>query len=398
MITTMAQLEQKFQKADRKQAMLYLFCNFISLMLITAYAAMMFSNTVQTIFPEGGDSRKQMTAIFVLTLFGCTVFTVYASSLFFRKKSRQLGVLMALGASKKKLSRGLLREVFWLSIASSLLGILAGIPFVLLLWNSFRLFLANTDEMRLSLNPTFLLISLLFFLLIVVCSCITALRYLRRTDILDTIQEEHKNEPVKDLGRWCGPSGILLLLAGAISGYFAPGIYMDQFNAMPPLWTKLFYVPVFIGLYMIMLHTIVHGWIPHKKALYKNVISRSMMKFQGKQTVNSLLVCTVLIAGSAFGIFYLPIMLSGNMTKTSGYPYSYSFAYRSDQDIPGQGIDSARSLLNTVSESKTTKQGTILSWEWTVHRKSVTLRPPGTMSTASCSPKEGSGLSLTTGV
>lgn len=60
------------------------------------------------------------------------------------------------------------------------------------------------------------------------------------------------------------------------------------------------------------------------------------MKFQGKQTVNSLLVCTVLIAGSAFGIFYLPIMLSGNMTKTSGYPYSYSFAYRSDQDIPGQ--------------------------------------------------------------
>ena len=336
MITTMAQLEQKFQKADRIQAMLYLFCNFISLMLITAYAAMMFSNTVQTIFPEGGDSRKQMTAIFVLTLFGCTVFTVYASSLFFRKKSRQLGVLMALGASKKKLSRGLLREVFWLSIASSLLGILAGIPFVLLLWNSFRLFLANTDEMRLSLNPTFLLISLLFFLLIVVCSCITALRYLRRTDILDTIQEEHKNEPVKDLGRWCGPSGILLLLAGAISGYFAPGIYMDQFNAMPPLWTKLFYVPVFIGLYMIMLHTIVHGWIPHKKALYKNVISRSMMKFQGKQTVNSLLVCTVLIAGSAFGIFYLPIMLSGNMTKTSGYPYSYSFAYRSDQDIPGQ--------------------------------------------------------------
>lgn len=336
MITTMAQLEQKLQKADRKQAMLYLFCNFISLMLITAYAAMMFSNTVQTIFPEGGDSRKQMIAIFVLTLFGCTVFTVYASSLFFRKKSRQLGVLMALGASKKKLSRGLLREVLWLSIASSFLGILAGIPFVLLLWNSFRLFLANTDEMRLSLNPAFLLISLLFFLLIVVCSCITALRYLRRTDILDTIQEEHKNEPVKDLGRWCGPAGILLLLAGAVSGYFAPGIYMDQFNAMPPLWTKLFYIPAFIGLYMIMLHTIVHGWIPHKKALCKNVISKSMMKFQGKQTVNSLLVCTVLIAGSAFGIFYLPIMLSGNITKTSGYSYSYSFAYRSDQDIPKQ--------------------------------------------------------------
>ena len=59
MITTMAQLEQKLQKADRKQAVLYLFCNFISLMLITAYAAMMFSNTVQTIFQkeETAESR-----------------------------------------------------------------------------------------------------------------------------------------------------------------------------------------------------------------------------------------------------------------------------------------------------------------------------------------------------
>ena len=101
---TMTQMERKLQKAGRRQAVLYLFCNFISLMLITAYAAMMFSNTVQTIFPENGDSRKQMMAIFVLTLFGCMVFTVYASSLFFRKKSRQMGILLALGASRKQIT------------------------------------------------------------------------------------------------------------------------------------------------------------------------------------------------------------------------------------------------------------------------------------------------------
>ena len=70
-------------------------------MLITAYSAMMFSPTVLNIFPEGGDSLKQMYAIFVLALVGCIVFTVYASTLFFRKKSRQLGILMALGASRR---------------------------------------------------------------------------------------------------------------------------------------------------------------------------------------------------------------------------------------------------------------------------------------------------------
>ena len=104
---TMQKLEQKLQRADRKQAALYLFCNFISLMLISAYSAMIFSPTVLTVLPEGGDSRKQMIAIFVLALFGCTVFTAYAASLFFRKKSRQIGTLMALGASRRRLAPGL---------------------------------------------------------------------------------------------------------------------------------------------------------------------------------------------------------------------------------------------------------------------------------------------------
>ncbi len=333
---TMTQMERKLQRADRRQALLYLFCNFISLMLITAYAAMMFSDTVQTIFPENGDSRKQMMAIFVLTLFGCMIFTIYASSLFFRKKSRQLGILMALGASRKQLSFSLLRETILLSSSSALLGILAGFPFVMILWNGFRFLVVDSSEMALSLNPVCLLVSIPFFLLVVASSCITAVRYLKRTNILDVIQEEHKNEPVKELGKWCGPVGILLLFAGAAAGYYAPVIYMDSFNKMAPFWTQFFYLPVFIGLYMIILHVVVHGILPHRKDPYRNLISRSMMKFQGKQTVNSLLVCTVLIAGGVFGIFYLPMMASGQLTSLQNQTYDYSFPYRSDQSLPGQ--------------------------------------------------------------
>lgn len=143
---TMKKLEQKLQRADRKQAVLYLVCNFISLMLITAYTLVMYSPTVTNTLPSGGDSLKQMYAVFVLALFGCLVFTVYASTLFFRKKSRQLGILMALGASRKRLSPGLFREVLFLSGTSSILGILAGFPLVLLLWKGFRLILSSTKE------------------------------------------------------------------------------------------------------------------------------------------------------------------------------------------------------------------------------------------------------------
>lgn len=333
---TMKMLENKLQKTDRKQAVLYLFCNFVSLLLITAYSAMMFSPTVLLVLPEGGDSRKQMIAIFVLALFGCVVFTVYASGLFFRKKAKQLGILMALGASRKRLAPGLFREVLTLNGASSLLGIAAGFPFVFLLWNGFSLFLVDSEQMTLKLDFKCLYLSAAFFVIVVAFSCLTACRYLKRTNIMDVVHEEHKNEPVKEPGRWCGTIGILLVLAGAVCGYSAPSVYMKLFSAYPSALINLFYAPVFAGLYMIMLHTVVHGWRSHQKHPYKNIISRSMMKFQGKQTVNNLLVSTVLIAGSAFALFYIPMLSVGQTMEIKARPFDYSYHYRMDQTVPKQ--------------------------------------------------------------
>lgn len=345
-VTDASHMLRKLQKADRKQAYLYLFCNFVSLLLITAYAAMMFSPTVLLVLPEGGDSRKQMYAIFVLALFGCVVFTIYASCLFFRKKARQLGILMALGASKRWLAPGLFREVFFLSGGSSLLGILAGLPFVSLLWNSFRLFIVDSKEMELVLDFRYLYLSVVFFVIVVSFSCLTAYRYLKRTNIMDVVHEEHKNEPVKELGRWCGPVGVLLLLGGAIIGYLAPTVYYNVCKGYyPPAWLNLLYAPAFVGLYMIMLHTVVHGWRSHKKQPYKNIIARSMMKFQGRQTVNNLLVSTVLIAGAAFAIFYIPMMSVGQLLDFANRPFAYSYRYPLTQDIPGKN-----DIINLAAE------------------------------------------------
>lgn len=332
----MKTLEQKLQKADKKQAGLYLFCNFISLMLITSYSAMMYSPTVLSILPKGGDSRKQLYAIFVLALFGCVIFTIYASSLFFRKKAKQLGILMALGASRRRLSPGIFQEVLILSCSSSFLGIFAGIPFVLFLWQSFRTFLVNSEEMAFLFDFKFLFISAGLFLVVTVFSCTLASVYLKRTNIMEVIQEEHRNEPVKEIGKWCGPAGILILFFGAVLGYYSGNIYMALFQKYPPSWLNITYFPVFVGLYMIMLHTVVHGWSSHKKNPYKTLINRSMMKFQGKQTVNSLIVSTVLIAGGSFAIFYIPILASGTLTEANNRLYDYSYHYRADQSLPDQ--------------------------------------------------------------
>lgn len=330
----MKQMEQKLQRADRKQSRLYLFCNFMALMIISAYSALMLSPTVQKVFPEGGDSAKQMYMIFVMTLVGCVVFTIYALGLFFRHKSGQLGVLMALGASRKRLAPGLFREVILLSGVSATAGTAAGFPFVWVIWHTFRLFLVDSSDMVLTFDFRCLFISLLFLLLVVGFACLTAWRYLKKTNIIEVIREEHINEPVKELGRWCGPVGFLILLTGAVLGYGAPWACHAWFSMFPPAWVSVLYAPVFVGLYMIMLHTVVHGWKSHRKNPYKNIISRSMMKFQGKQTVNNLLVVTLLIAGGCFAVFYLPTNGIAAVLRYASLPYDYFYKSQADQNVP----------------------------------------------------------------
>lgn len=198
----------KLRRANRKNATLYLICNFVAMMLITAFAAMMFSPTVLTILPEGGDSRKQVYAIFALACAGSVIFTIYAASLFFRTKSRELGLFLALGTSRKQLQRALLSEVLLLGGLSSLAGAAAGIPFAWLIWRVFRLFVVDSAEMLLTFDFRCLFVSALFLLVILAAALLLAICYLRRTNIMEVIQEAHRNEPVRDVKAWFGPVGI----------------------------------------------------------------------------------------------------------------------------------------------------------------------------------------------
>lgn len=275
---TMDKVQRDLRQKNRKNYTLYVFCNFLALMLITAYSAMMYSPTVLKVLPEGGDSRKQMTAIFVMACIGCTVFTIYAVSLFYRMKSREIGVFFALGASRKTLLPILLKETVLLSGSAALGGTVAGVPFACGIWRLFRLFIVDTEEMIFYFDWKCLWVSAVFFIIILGAACFYTKRYLKKTNVMEVIQEEHRNEPVRELGRWCGPVGFLILLAGGFGGYFAPTIYMGIFSAYAPWWINLFYIPVFIGLYMILLHTVVHGWRKRKANPYKGIISRSMMK------------------------------------------------------------------------------------------------------------------------
>lgn len=331
-----SQVYAALRRKNRKQYILLMGCCFLSVLLITAYSCMMRAPTILTVLPEGGDSRKQVMMIFVLAVIGCGVFTTYASGLFFRQKSREIGIYMALGASRRQIKTLLQKDLALLSVGACAAGTLLGAPVAWMLWQLFRMLVVDTEEMLLRFDPQAYLFSLAFSLFVIFMLFLMCGRFIRRTNIIDIVQESHKSEPIRAVPRWYGVVGIALLALGGFMGYMAPSFFVLGLHWYPPeALTAVFYLPALVGLYMILLHTVVNGW-GGKKKKYKDLISTSMMKFQGRQTVRNMLVMTLLIAGAYFASFYTPMMGTGAMHGYDLRPIDYVYSWRDDQNVPGK--------------------------------------------------------------
>lgn len=308
-------------------------CSFFSVLLITAYVTMMRSPTVLTVLPEGGDSRKQVMMVFVLACVGCAVFTLYASSIFFRQKSRETGVFLLLGASKKQIRALLFADLARISFGSCIAGAVLGAPLAWLIWRVFRLVVVDSKEMVLTFDPMAGLFALCFSVFVIVMLFVMGVRFLKRTNIIDIVNESHKTEPIREVKSWYGSVGILLMIVGGLLGYLAPVFCVRVLQWYPPaIVSGICYAPLFVGLYMLLLHTVVNGW-RQGKSRYKHIITTSIMKFQGRQTVRNMLVITVLIAGAYFASFYTPMLGTGAVMGYAERPIDYAYHYRADQNM-----------------------------------------------------------------
>ncbi|MDO5400764.1 MAG: ABC transporter permease [Eubacteriales bacterium] len=330
-----SELYAQLRRKNGKQYALLAACIFFSVLLMTAYVSMMRSPSILAVLPEGGDSRKQVMMVFVLAVIGCGMFTTYAAGLFFRQKSRQTGVLLALGASRQQLKREQRRELALLALAACAAGAVLGGPLAWAVWQGFRLLLVDSREMALAFDPESYLLTLAFSAYVVGMLFIMGSRSLGRVNIIDIVQESHKSEPIREVKPWYGPVGLALLATGGLLGYLMPSFFVRQLQwYSPPIVDGLFYLPALVGLYMILLHTVVNGW--RRRHPYQDIIATSMMKFQGRQTVRNMLVMTLLIAGAYFASFYAPMMSTSAALNSGSWPVDYVYHWRTDQNIPQQ--------------------------------------------------------------
>lgn len=324
----------KLRRHHWKDYITLFFCIILSVVLVTSYALVYFSPTVQMILPDGGDSRKQAVMIFAVSVIGCGMFTVYASTLFFQSKSMETGIFLALGANKKNLRKMIFSDVAAVTLAGCLAGIMLSLPVSWGIWNLFRLVIVDTREMAYRFGFWGLLIGIIFCAAVALCIFLLGMNFIKRTNIIDIINENRKSEPVREVRGWYGLAGMLLAAAGLLLGYVFPMFLFDKSNYyLPGIWNAVYGLSV-IGIYMLMVYVVSHNKRGnHPERYYKNIIPISMMRFLGKQTVKNMCVIILLVFGALFAVFYLPVTLTAveDGIQTSLYDFSYTYEQRIDQ-------------------------------------------------------------------
>lgn len=330
---TMNNIAAKLRRKNIKNYYMLLFCTALSVMLVTSFALMYFSPTVQKVLPVGGDSRKQAVLIFTIAIAGCIVFTTYASSLFFKYKSREFGIFMALGEKKNSLKLVLLRELGIIIPLASLGGLIFSVPISFGIWKLFQLFVIDIKEMSYQFSFVGIIFGIIFCIFVTLCIFILGTKFIKRSNIIDIISEQNKNETTKEVKSWYGVLGWIMVVVGLFLGYAIPSIVIRVFKFyLPSIW-NITYVISLLGLYMIMLHAVTFNKKgKNPKRYYKNIVSTNMMRFTGRQTVKNMCVIAFLIAGALFATFYTPTIMTSAFTEINGRPIDYTFFYKSNEN------------------------------------------------------------------
>lgn len=340
---TMNRLWDKLRKKNSGNYRQFQFCITFAVMLISSFWMMMWSPLIQNTLPVGGDSRTQVYMIFGIAVAGCTIFIIYASHLFFRYKSREVGVFLALGTDKGKLTRTLAVEMAKLVGGCSLLGIAAGSIFSLGIGKVFELLASKANDNRFAFSAAGFLGALGYAAVIFLIVLLLVFRFMKKSNVMEIINEQRRQEPLKKaVSSSYLITGFVLLAVGLFFAMILPRIVVNLFQHWLGIWTNLFYLLVLLGLYRIMVYSIAshkRGRNPQK--YYNNIISYGMLKFQGASIVRNMLVITLLIMGGLFALYYIPM----NTGQAVGYDeYEAMYSYYSPADSGEITADELKNL------------------------------------------------------
>lgn len=325
---TMSKITAKLRKKNRDQYLLLGICIFLSVILVTSFTMMYFSPSIQELLPPGGDTRKLMKLMMGVVMIGCLIFTLYGSSLFFRKKSREFGVMLALGEERGALAGQLVKELAAVVVKYVLSGILLAVPVSYLIWKLFQAIALNTARLKYRPGNAGIFAGILFAAILSLCILVLGIRFIRQADIMNILNASRKTEMVREIKPWFGRLGAALVAAGLFLAMAVPQLTVRLFRqGMPAIWNVTYLLGI-AGLYLIVLSAVGYSKKgKHPEKYYKNIISTNLMRFTARQTTRNMLCIALLVfvmIGSAFwGVMYYFSAMDGGGEA----PYDYSWHY-----------------------------------------------------------------------
>lgn len=185
---------RKRNKGDYRQ---FQFSTAFAVMLISSFLMLVCSPLIQGALPEGGDSEKQIWMSFGVSAIGCVVFVLYVTKLFLRYKSREIGIFLALGAEKHTLKRSLAGELAQMTAVCSAIGILLGAVIAFTTGNIIEVLIADVYDGNFTFTASGLLLSVCYALVLFLFIQFQAGRAMKRTNVMEVINEQRRQEPMK---------------------------------------------------------------------------------------------------------------------------------------------------------------------------------------------------------
>ena len=332
---TLQNLWKKLRKRNQRDYRQFQFVILFAEMLISSYLMMLFSPLVQKALPDGGDTIKVATLVFGVAVVGCVVFVWYAARLFLRYKSREIGVFLALGTERGNLSGALFAELGKMMSVYIAEGICAGAVLSVLVGKLMEKLTEKVNDYQFAFTVEGIGASVLFGMVLILLVLLMAGRTMKRTDIMEVINEQRRQEPLrKNVTKQYAVIGGVCIAVGLFVAAILPTLYIRLTNQYLGSWSNGFYLVVVFGVYRLLVYSVSshqRGRNPQK--YYNNLLNYGMMKFQGASVVRNMLVIVLLIVGGMYAACYVPMVILPNL-NTGTYEAKYSYRYLLDGEVP----------------------------------------------------------------
>lgn len=303
-----------------KMYYLYFFAMIFSISLYFIFSSLQNDQAVLDMGMASMNFANSFQVAGVLLIVITIVFTIYATSIFIRRRSQEIGLYQLIGLSKAWVARLLIFEHSILGLGALFIGLLVGALLSRLFVLIFMNLLGLQAIVALSLSVQAVIQTVLVFICLLAVTALQIILTVYRSTLLDLFRANTQNESFLKgpniLSSILGLVGIILI----VLGYYLSGLIIEYANILIPLMI-LVLVTTIVGTYLVF-HTTI-GWILYlyrKKqkgnlGLY-NSLSLASLMHRMKGHANSLTLITVLSA----------------MTITM-ISLSYSLYYSSEMDV-----------------------------------------------------------------